>query len=116
MYILVMDDEQLQVYKSALVHLRDELRTNLKQSEESSSPVSPDRAIGWLTRMEAIQSQQISLEMRRLLNARIQLVERALERVGAGTYGTCLRCEEEIAPKRLDVHPETPVCIRCAGG
>jgi DnaK suppressor protein len=115
MYILVMDDELLQVYKNALLRLRDELRNSLKQSEESSTPVSPDRAIGRLTRMEAIQSQQISLEMRRLQNARIQLVERALARVEAGTYGVCLRCEEEIAPKRLDVHPETPVCIRCAG-
>jgi DnaK suppressor protein len=109
-----MNDEQLQACKNALVRLRDELQTSLKQSKDSGNPVSPDRAIGRLTRLEAIQSQQISLEMRRLQNARIQLVERALARVESGTYGICLRCEEEIAPKRLDVHPETPVCIRCA--
>jgi DnaK suppressor protein len=30
-----------------------------------------------------------------------------------GSYGTCLHCEEEISPKRLDAVPWAAYCIRC---
>lgn len=113
-----MDDRQLQQYRANLLQLRDELTNSLSQAQAAGStvPVSPDRAIGRLTRMEAIQSQQMALEMRRRQEARLRLVELALERIEKGEYGTCARCEEEIAPNRLNVHPEAQVCIRCAGG
>jgi RNA polymerase-binding transcription factor DksA len=37
----------------------------------------------------------------------------ALERFADGSYGTCLHCEEEIKPNRLDAVPWTKFCIRC---
>jgi DnaK suppressor protein len=40
-------------------------------------------------------------------------VRAALDRIGEGTYGTCLNCEEEISLKRLNAVPWTPFCIRC---
>ena len=38
----------------------------------------------------------------------------ALERVDAGTYGTCTACGEPIAPARLEARPAAATCIRCA--
>src|SRR5438552_4967175 len=40
-------------------------------------------------------------------------VRLALARINDGSYGTCLHCDEEIKPKRLDAVPWTPYCIRC---
>jgi RNA polymerase-binding transcription factor DksA len=40
-------------------------------------------------------------------------LEAALERLDAGTYGTCERCGEAIAPARLEVLPATALCITC---
>jgi DnaK suppressor protein len=40
-------------------------------------------------------------------------VRTALRRVADGTFGTCLNCEEEINPKRLEAVPWTAFCIRC---
>jgi DnaK suppressor protein len=37
----------------------------------------------------------------------------AIERVDAGSYGVCLHCEEEIAPKRLRALPWAELCIDC---
>ncbi|MEE8202312.1 MAG: TraR/DksA C4-type zinc finger protein [Alphaproteobacteria bacterium] len=31
-----------------------------------------------------------------------------------GEYGDCVACGDEIAGKRLDLDPTTPVCIACA--
>jgi DnaK suppressor protein len=40
-------------------------------------------------------------------------VRSALQRMAEGSYGTCLRCEEDISPKRLDAVPWAGYCIRC---
>lgn len=37
----------------------------------------------------------------------------ALDRLRAGTCGTCVRCGESIAPARLDAIPHAAACIRC---
>lgn len=37
----------------------------------------------------------------------------ALDRLHAGTYGTCVRCGEAIAPARLEAIPHASACISC---
>jgi DnaK suppressor protein len=48
--------------------------------------------------------------------ARAHLVEvdAALDRVGAGTYGTCERCGRPIAAARLEARPVARTCVTCA--
>ncbi len=46
----------------------------------------------------------------------IVLLRSALDRLDAGTYGTCLRCGGGIAPGRLAALPEAPFCAACAAG
>jgi DnaK suppressor protein len=40
-------------------------------------------------------------------------VERALERIDTGEYGSCTRCGKAIAPERLDAVPAAELCIAC---
>lgn len=44
----------------------------------------------------------------------IRSIRAALQRLRAGSYGTCVRCGEEISTERLDVLPATPFCRTCA--
>jgi DnaK suppressor protein len=37
----------------------------------------------------------------------------AIERLNDGSYGACLQCGEEIAPKRLKAVPWADLCIHC---
>jgi DnaK suppressor protein len=41
-------------------------------------------------------------------------VHRALDKLDAGTYGTCDNCGHPIAPARLRFAPESILCIACA--
>lgn len=41
-------------------------------------------------------------------------VTRALDKIAAGTYGVCDRCEEPIAEGRLRVAPQSILCVECA--
>ena len=49
-----------------------------------------------------------------LISREIASVNRALLRVENGTYGECVRCGADIAPKRLEARPEAALCISCA--
>ena len=40
-------------------------------------------------------------------------VKGALRRINDGSYGTCLHCEEDISPRRLEAVPWAAYCIRC---
>ena len=39
---------------------------------------------------------------------------RALAKLDEGSYGRCDGCGDEIAPGRLEVAPESALCIHCA--
>ena len=45
---------------------------------------------------------------------RIHLIDEAVERMDAGTYGVCVECGERIPPERLEVRPLSIRCVRCA--
>jgi DnaK suppressor protein len=44
----------------------------------------------------------------------IRMIDAALQRIAAGTYGICANCGEPISEERLDALPATPLCLDCA--
>jgi DnaK suppressor protein len=51
-------------------------------------------------------------DLRRIAERREQM-ERALERLAAGTYGACESCSQQIPPERLHLMPGTTTCVAC---
>ena len=43
----------------------------------------------------------------------LEAIDKALERIDDGTYGTCERCGKEIAEERLEARPYAELCIDC---
>lgn len=95
---------RLETQLAELEGRRDRIAENL---DEPLSRNSSERAI----EME----DDLSLEGQAVLITReIDSVKRALTRIEKGTYGECVRCGAEIAPKRLEVRPEAALCFACA--
>jgi DnaK suppressor protein len=42
-----------------------------------------------------------------------QQVSAAIERLAAGTFGSCLQCDEPISERRLQALPWAALCLRC---
>jgi DnaK suppressor protein len=49
------------------------------------------------------------------LSATATEVDRALERLSAGTYGTCESCGDPIPQERLEAIPWVGKCVSCSG-
>lgn len=107
-----MNRQEQARYRPVLESMAAEVRRRLA-AEEGSQPVAPDRAIGRLTRIDAMQAQQLALAIRRRQQQRLQRIEHALELIRRGEYGVCTRCGQDIDVARLDVAPDTFLCMPC---
>lgn len=47
------------------------------------------------------------------LKGQLDAVDRALDHIEAGTYGTCESCGEEIGADRLEFRPASVMCVDC---
>ncbi len=90
-----------------------ELEELLESSTESSKPVALDEPIGRLSRMDAMQQQQMAIASRQSQTQRLQLLRNALQAIERENYGDCRICEEPIGYQRLKVRPESPFCLSC---
>ena len=106
---------------SQLVELREELNRqvarlerSMKVTEEAARPVRLDQtAVGRLSRMDELQNQAVTKNLHEREQIKSALLVQALQRMDAGTYGTCLDCAGPILFERLAVFPETPSCGQC---
>jgi DnaK suppressor protein len=90
------------------------LDAEIAGTAQSTEVIAPDAAIGRLSRLDAMQAQQIALAgKRRLEEERMRLGE-ALARIEMGSFGRCLRCGQDIALERLEYQPDALICVPCA--
>ncbi len=108
-------DIDLDSARVALAARRQELLRLAASTAEARRPVELDQSrVGRLSRMDALQSQAMSVETDRRRKVELQQIAAALSRIEDGDYGYCVNCGEAIASKRLALNPTTPVCIDCA--
>ena len=109
-----MNQDELKKFQILLDKLKLEIEAYLKKSEDSAAAVEPDKGLGRLSRMEAMQDQQMVLELRRRKKRQLLEVNNALKRVVDQIYGKCIFCGKSISYERLEVFPEVQSCVDCA--
>ncbi len=99
--------------------LRDRLEEVQARIAELAKAPEPGAGIGFGKRIgdgtnEAI-SRRNDIGVGNSLVVTEEKLERALAKLGEGSYGRCDSCGGPIAPGRLEVAPESALCIECAG-
>jgi len=101
--------QKLLAQKAELLYLEESAR-------DSTRPVELDQTtVGRLSRMDAIQGQQMALETSRRRLQQLARIENTLLSMDSSDYGDCRICGEEIDPRRLAIDPTNTLCIKCAG-
>ncbi len=103
--------KRLEEERDRLQTLIDEYEQELEEARlsESSSDRSPDPGNAEASSAKLEYAKELSIEQNTL--DLLGKVERALERVDDGTYGTCEVCGKPIPMARLDVLPYTSFCV-----
>ena len=110
-----MDNKELDALKNRLLELKSELDELSQTSKDATNTVVLDQAsVGRLSRMDAIQAQQMARELARRRQLQLAGIEGALHRMETGDYGYCFICGEEIEAERIKANPITTRCLKCA--
>jgi DnaK suppressor protein len=108
-------DIDLAKLRSRLEERRAEILAHSSQAEDYHKPVELDQqAVGRLSRMDALQNQEMHLEQERRRAVELERIESTLKRMDEDKYGHCHNCGGLIEKKRLEFDPTTPLCIDCA--
>jgi DnaK suppressor protein len=112
-----MTPEDLARFRERLLAMRSELAEAETRGRAGQAIVELDQqSVGRLARMDALQNQAMARAGGRRREGAARRIDEALARIEAGSYGDCLECGEEIAPRRLELDPTIPLCISCAAG
>lgn len=108
--------DEVEHLRGRLLAAESSLSEGLAATAGESKPVDLELAIGRLSRVDAMQDQQMARARRERVVVSLQQVRSALARLDAGTYGACIRCEEPIGAARLEARPEALLCRGCQLG
>jgi len=104
--------------RALLLARKAELEGLSAMSEGARATVSLDQqSVGRLSRMDAMQMQQMGQEQERRRRGELVRIEQALSRLDDAPedFGYCVDCDEPIPIKRLEIDPAASHCVRCAG-
>lgn len=109
--------EQVAELVAELDRILAKLERSMLTTEEALRPVKLDQtAVGRLSRIDSLQNQGVTRNLREREQAKLAQIVTALERIEAGTFGVCVECGGAIPFERLQVFPETPSCTECGVG
>ena len=108
-----LDAKETQVYERRLRGMLDTLRDESQDEVQTLATFADQRGDSGDEAAEEA-TLDVDLEALDVSQSRRVQVERALERVAAGTYGRCVTCGRPIEHERLELLPEASECAKDA--
>jgi RNA polymerase-binding transcription factor DksA len=112
--MITISDEKLRNTRALLVARGDELRERIQRLQTDlrriSAPLprdAPDAAI-------VLENDEILQAVEESARGELDQIERALERIEAGSFASCEVCGAGIDPDRLAIVPYASRCAKCA--
>ena len=109
-----MTDGDKERIRTAILDTLVQTRLKIEELEEAAKPVAPDKALGRLTRMEALQDRSVAEAALERTRADLNHLEAALRNIVLPTFGKCIVCGDEIGLERMEVLPQSTHCVNCA--
>jgi len=104
---------------------KDEIRTkidaeilktqsSIKDLIELTQPISPENAIGRISRMDAINNKTINDASLLKSKEKLKNLKIALEKLDTSDFGICIKCKGVIPIGRIMLMPHANKCVKCA--
>lgn len=106
-----MDTEEM---RKKITEEIDKTENLIKEYKELSQPISPDNAIGRVSRMDAINNRSVSQSALRQAEEKLRKLNYVLKKVGSDDFGVCVKCGQPIPLGRIMIKPESVHCVKCA--
>ena len=108
-----MNKAQLKKFKELLESKREDILARAQQTLSEDMTLDQDDLPDEMDLASSEYLQSFTFRLRGREKVFLDKIQKALERIDEGTFGTCDDCGEPINVKRLEARPETTLCIRC---
>ena len=88
--------------------------SSIEEYKELTKPISPENAIGRVSRMDAINNKSVNEAAMRQAEQKLSMLKIALSRIKDTDFGICAKCENEIPIGRVLIRPQSRLCVHCA--
>ena len=94
-------------------HILERRLTEVSSTKELSDSIRIHQVADPVDMTQQAADRDVAVQILDRESAIARRIRSALARIQDGSYGICLHCEEEIAPKRLKAMPWAELCIVC---
>ena len=109
-----MDEQQRKYFKEKIITEIATIKQKINELEDITQPISPENAIGRISRMDAINNKSVNEATLRTAHEKLNKLELALNKTEDVKFGVCIRCGQNIPEGRLMIMPESIKCVNCA--
>lgn len=109
-----MSPEEKATIKANLLKELEKVQSRIADLKELTRPISPENAIGRVSRMDAINNKSVNEATLRTAESKFSNIKLALEKIDEPDFGICRICGQDIPYGRLIVMPGSSRCVRCA--
>jgi RNA polymerase-binding transcription factor len=107
------ESEAIERLRTWLVESKHRIFRSVQTVPGDESKIDADDLPDAMDAATSEHAHSLLLELRARERSLLGKIEAALRRIANGSFATCDRCGQEIAPNRLAALPVTTLCIDC---
>ncbi|KAA0253716.1 MAG: TraR/DksA family transcriptional regulator [Acidobacteria bacterium] len=105
--------DPLEKARKRLLAKREELVVDLEKNREISESTVDESAQDMADRATSSYTKEFAYSLSESDRKLLVLIDQALDRIEAGTYGACVHCSQPVQEKRLEAVPWARHCLEC---
>ncbi len=107
------DDPRLEKVRAMLIQDRTRMLGMLRSSQEVERTINDITFSNEIDLASSLEGREMAFQLSSRERNELRLIENAIFKISAGTYGVCENCGKAIGIKRLEIMPLTALCIEC---
>jgi DnaK suppressor protein len=108
-----MDAKKLKVARQRLATEYEDLTKSMKRGRLAAHEITVENTEDEGDLAIISHARELSYNLQESDLARLRSIEEAMDAWDRGQYGECIRCDDDIDEKRLEVVPWATMCVRC---
>jgi DnaK suppressor protein len=109
-----MTDQEKKDIKAKVLAEIDKTEKSIADYKELTKPISPENAIGRISRMDAINNKSVTEAALRQAESKLKNLQLVLENMEDQDFGLCQMCQKPIPIGRILLMPQSRFCVNCA--
>ena len=109
-----MTRQEKEEIKLKVISEIEKTTSSIADYKEITKPISPENAIGRISRMDAINNKSVAEAALRQAENKLKNLDDVLNSIDDKGFGLCAKCQKPIPIGRILLMPQSKFCVNCA--